>query len=47
MQLHSEAIDVIINEGLLDNAKSISELFLERLNEFNDYENIGETKEEA
>ena len=39
-----KAIDVIINEGLLDNVKSVSPYFLERLNEFNEYEYIGETR---
>ena len=39
-----KAIDVIINEGLLDNVKSISPYFLQRLNEFNEYEHIGETR---
>ena len=39
-----KAIDVIINEGLLENVRSISPYFLERLNEFNNYENIGETR---
>ena len=39
-----KAIDVIINEGLLDNVKAVSPYFMERLNEFNQYENIGETR---
>ena len=39
-----KAIDVIINEGLLDNVRSISPYFHKRLNEFNEYENIGETR---
>ena len=39
-----KAIDVIINEGLLDNVKSVSPYFHQRLNEFNDYDNIGETR---
>ncbi len=39
-----KAIDVIINEGLLDNVKAISPYFMERLNEFNKYDNIGETR---
>ena len=39
-----KAIDVIINEGLLDNVKSISPDFHQRLNEFNEYEHIGETR---
>ena len=39
-----KAIDVIINEGLLDNVKSVSPYFLKRLNEFNEYEYIGENE---
>ena len=39
-----KAIEVIINEGLLDNVRSVSPYFHERLNEFNDYEHIGETR---
>ena len=39
-----KAIDIIINEGLLENVKNISPYFLERLNEFNQYNNIGETR---
>ena len=39
-----KAIDVITNEGLLDNVRSVSPYFHERLNEFNDYEHIGETR---
>ena len=39
-----KAIDVIINEGLIDNVKYVSPYFIERLNEFNDYKNIGETR---
>jgi len=39
-----KAIDIIINEGLLDNVKYVSPYFHERLNEFNDYEHIGETR---
>ncbi len=39
-----KAIDVIINEGLLDNVRSVSPYFHERLNEFNDYDHIGETR---
>ena len=39
-----KAIDVIINEGLLENVRSVSPYFHERLNEFNDYEHIGETR---
>ena len=39
-----KAIDVIINEGLLDNVKAVSPYFMERLSEFNEYDNIGETR---
>ncbi len=39
-----KAIDIIINEGLLENVKNVSPYFLERLNEFNHYKNIGETR---
>jgi len=39
-----KAIDIIINEGLLDNVRSVSPYFLEKLNEFNDYQYIGETR---
>ncbi len=39
-----KAIDIIINEGLLDNVKSVSPYFMNRLNEFNKYDNIGETR---
>ena len=39
-----KAIDVILNEGLLDNVKNISPYFLKRLEDFNEYENIGETR---
>ena len=39
-----KAIDVIMNEGLLDNVKLMEPYFFERLNEFNDYEHIGETR---
>jgi len=39
-----KAIDVIINEGLLDNVKLITPYFHQRLNEFNEYDNIGETR---
>ena len=39
-----KAIDVIINEGLLENVKVVSPYFMERLNEFNAYPNIGETR---
>ncbi len=39
-----KAIDVIINEGLLENVRTVSPYFMERLNEFNEYENIGETR---
>ena len=36
-----KAIDVIINEGLLENVKNVSPYFHERLQEFNQYEHIG------
>ena len=39
-----KAIDVIINEGLLDNVKNVSPYFLNRLKEFDEYEHIGETR---
>tara|TARA_B100000676_G_scaffold101595_1_gene101333 strand:+ start:715 stop:2049 length:1335 start_codon:yes stop_codon:yes gene_type:complete len=39
-----KAIDVIINEGLLDNVKEVSPYFMKRLGEFNQYDNIGETR---
>ena len=39
-----KSIDVILNEGLLDNVKSISPYFHKRLHEFNEYEHIGETR---
>jgi len=39
-----KAIDVIINEGLLENVKAVSPYFMDRLNEFNEYPNIGETR---
>lgn len=39
-----KAIDVIINEGLLENVRNISPYFLKRLQEFNKYEYIGETR---
>ncbi len=39
-----KAIDVIINEGLLENVKNVSPYFMDRLNEFNEYPNIGETR---
>ena len=39
-----KAIDVIINEGLLENVRSVSPYFHERLNEFNEYDHIGETR---
>ena len=39
-----KAIDVIINEGLLENVKNVSPYFHERLKEFNDYDHIGETR---
>ena len=39
-----KAIDVIINEGLLDNVKEVSPYFHDRLNEFNNYDHIGATR---
>ena len=39
-----KAIDVIINEGLLENVNNVSPYFHERLKEFNQYEHIGETR---
>ena len=39
-----KAIDVIINEGLLDNVKSVSPYFHQRLKEFENYDYIGETR---
>ena len=39
-----KAIDVIINEGLLDNVREVSPYFHDRLNEFNNYDHIGETR---
>ena len=39
-----KAIDVIINEGLLDNVKNVSPYFMNRLVEFNEYDHIGETR---
>ena len=39
-----KAIDVIIKEGLLENVRNVSPYFHERLNEFNNYEHIGETR---
>ena len=39
-----KAIDVIINEGLLENVKNVSPYFHERLQEFNKYDHIGETR---
>ena len=39
-----KAIDVIINEGLLENVKNLSPYFHERVQEFNQYEHIGETR---
>ena len=39
-----KAIDVIINEGLLENVRTVSPYFHERLNEFNEYDHIGETR---
>ena len=39
-----KAIDVIINEGLLENVRNVSPYFHERLQEFNKYDHIGETR---
>jgi len=39
-----KAIDIIINEGLLENVKSLSPLFMNHLEEFNSYKNIGEVR---
>mgnify|MGYP001382319531 CR=1 FL=1 len=39
-----KAIDVIINEGLLENVRNVSPYFHERLQEFNEYDHIGETR---
>ena len=39
-----KAIDVIINEGLLDNVRKVSPYFLKRLKEFEQYDQIGETR---
>jgi len=39
-----KSIDIIINEGLLENVKYVSPYFFERLEEFNKYKNIGETR---
>jgi len=39
-----KAIDVIINEGLLDNVRYVSPYFHEKLQEFNMYAHIGETR---
>ena len=39
-----KAIDIIINEGLLDNVKEVSPYFLERLKEFEHHVHIGETR---
>jgi len=39
-----KAIDVIINEGLLDNVRKVSPYFLKRLKEFEQYDHIGETR---
>ncbi len=39
-----KSIDVIINEGLLENVKKVSPYFHQRLNEFNSYDHIGETR---
>jgi len=39
-----KAIDVIMNEGLLENVQNVSPYFHERLQEFNQYDHIGETR---
>ena len=39
-----KAIDVIINEGLLENVRNVSPYFYQRLKEFNNYDHIGETR---
>ena len=39
-----KAIDVIINEGLLENVKNVTPYFFKKLNEFNNYEHIGEIR---
>ena len=39
-----KAIDVILKEGLLENVKNISPYFIKKLNEFKDYDNIGEIR---
>ena len=39
-----KAIDVIMNEGLLENVKNVSPYFHEGLQEFNKYDHIGETR---
>ena len=39
-----KSIDVIINEGLLENVKMISPYFIKKLHEFNDYDHIGEIR---
>ena len=38
-----KAIDVIINEGLLENVKNVSPYFHERLNEFNNHTDCSAT----
>ena len=39
-----KAIDVITKEGLLENVKKISPYFIKKLQEFNDYDHIGEIR---
>ena len=39
-----KAIDVILKEGLLENVKNISPYFIKKLNEFKDYDNVGEIR---
>jgi len=39
-----KSIDLIINGGLLENVKNLSDFFMSNLNEFNKYENIGEVR---
>ena len=39
-----KAIDVITKEGLLESVRMISPYFINKLREFNDYENIGEIR---
>jgi len=39
-----KAIDIIMNEGLLDNVKNISPYFIKKLQEFSKYEYVGEIR---